>query len=474
MHVLIVQPPYPPNPFDTSIGISTHPKQTSPDWEDLCLLAHIHKRSRHFGHLLDGRIFSGLYERIQTYVEECDEPVLIALRASMTAVCPVATLLEWLHFEMPDQKVAIFGELPTLFPSHCANLPGQPYYLQGDPETTLRNLLDFFDNEKRLERTKGISWGLQPPSEPVWMESLQKSLSPQWKDVDWGSLTSQQHRGYYEAAVRITRGHSGVPPDYAYPGAHVPFREHDLMNTAEAVQRCSGEGITHFFMKDPPGIWTPERLVNWCAALKVRANTVPWGLQFLPTLLSSDEIEELNLSACRRLEFILPSTDPEVLERYGCVISWKALRQTVTALHDSKIQVTFRYWLGGPDADPAREADQVIKTIEALQVGAYELQPFPVHFDSPLFLNLVEEGIIDPPGDWINYLLHPDSPDVAPIWNMEEGLEQTSQTALAIRRAVKQSPKRLFKRAFNRLTSVNWIEELERRSIGKNPLSERP
>ena len=266
--------------------------------------------------------------------------------------------------------------------------------------------------------------------------------------------------------VRCSRGNNNTGANRFYGEAYVPCREYPFTNVADSMQRASSAGVSYSFIEDPPGFWDEDRLLEWCAALKLRANSQPWGFQCTPQNWSPKILEELQLSACRRIHIIIPSANLSVLEDYGIPFHAPTVLKGIKALIEHKMQVVLHVWIGGPDAT-AKEASEVYSLLESLSFTPHILKPFPLVFDSAFYLERLSEGTALDDTEWINNVLDPDQHGFAATWHPPE---ETEATALTLNSKTKKSARRLIGKSITRLFNTNWIEEFERKAIGENQL----
>ena len=347
-----------------------------------------------------------------------------------------------------------------------AQFPRVDYALAGDPEPILRNLLDYIDIEQRLRRVPGLIYKDQGSNEPYWLSDLRSLSLPDWEGVFWQSYQSGITRDTARAEMRISRGHTGVPADRACGKTHEPLRCWPMDRMAPVLAKCGHLGITDVFISDPPGVWTPERLKEWCSILEHTRNSQPWSLQLLPTFLDEETVNSMMLTECKRVEFVYPSCDLDILRSYGCVITPKEMIKTFALLKDYDIDVLIRFWVGGPEMQ-SDDSKRIVNTIRALNYCRYVLEPFPLQFDSPLYQHYKEEQTIPLLEDWIQWSLDPwlmEKP--IPLWGGAGEADYIQSTFNDIYANIKHSPARLMRKLSNKLNSVNWIRAMENKSLG--------
>jgi len=292
MNVLLIQPPEPPQPAEPVYLARQQPPPISPPWNLLCLRAYIRQHTRHNAELLDCRLFSDVGPELIQAVKAIDAPKILVVNAVSHALGQTAAILNIAKRAFPEITIVLSGDFPSLFSGHVTSIPGVDFGLAGDPEPILRNLLDYMDVPQRLKLIPGLI--RNGGNKPYWLKNLGGLSLPSWDGLVWNAYKSAQTPYSITAKARLSRGHTGLPADRAFGNAHEPLRFWPMDRLAGTVQRCAHLEVTEVQLDDPPGIWTPRRLRNWCLALQKIRNTQPWSLNMLPTTLTEQEADDLN------------------------------------------------------------------------------------------------------------------------------------------------------------------------------------
>jgi len=468
MQLILLQPDYLPDPCGDLKLITALPALIAPDWNNLMIQAFIKNRSRHLCNIIDFRTESNAIETTQALLE--DHEVIFAVDIIIEHLRSSAGILEWAEKNFPDVPRVVYGDWVTQHRLAVSYIPHIDRLICGCPKNGLKSLLDFYDNPKRLERCHGIGTPEAPPENDVDDVHIQGLLKmPSWEDVNWANYQKRNDHAYNEAEIRISSGNSHTPPDKAFGDAQHPITFYPMDEIAKMLQVCQGSGVTHIFVNDPPGVWNSDRLSQWCTTLRNHGSSTPWGMQFLPAYFDEEDAEELFKSSCRRVEFIWPSCDPDVLKSYGCIITPKDFLQTIHHLHHHKIQVLLSIWVGGPEEkDKKHEADRIVKLIESLNYCPYKLVAFPFSFDSKLYKEHIKNSGIDLT-KWVLSNLDSNQEVSIPLWGGKEALSHLESVEKSINKRIRKNMKRRFKRAFTLIREKNWIETFERLAIGKPP-----
>ena len=465
MNVLIIQPPDPepavadlePTPEDCQVF--------APPWSLLCLQSYLRERTRHVGHVLDTRLYSSVERELVEAISAIPEPRFAAINTATFGLGQTAGILEILSRYFPKIRTAVFGEHPSRFPEH-ALIARTEFAIAGDPEPILRNLLDNLDIEPRLQLIPGLIYDRQPKASASWLPSLKALSLPDWSDTFWPSYSLSSSKHALRASIRLSRGHTHQPADRAWGGQSEPLREWSFEQCARNIQQCSGLGITDVLVADPPGFWTPSRLHRWCSVLRHSRNSQPWSLLLLPLAADADIVSDLHSARCTRVQFLVPSCDPDMLEQYGCTVDGRDMAHTVTLFRQQGISVHVRFWVGGPEEHHGEYA-RIGKFLRAIGSHcSFSLQPFPLKLDAPLCTG---DSSLPAPSieTWMEWAWDPWTRErPIPCWAEEEGASYMEYAMARVYRRALRNPNRWVQRTLRALSARNWFEEVEGKLLG--------
>ncbi len=458
MKVLLIEPPPP------SVGMAAiAPAGTrvfSPPWLLLCLGAYLRERTRFECHFTDARLYSHLEPELIAAVKLTQADVAV-VHANPATTGEAAAVLDILKRYFPSLVTVVCGPFSSQFAVGTPDLARADYALAGDPEPILRDLLEYYGLPRKLLRVPGLMSRWMPQGrEPAWTNDLKSLSLPDWSAVAWPVYAGPDQR--VRVAARLSRGHSRLPADRAFGERDQPLRFWPMERLAASIQKSTAHDISEVFLDDPPGIWTPQRLADWCQTLIRTRNTQNWSLRLLPTHLSDSTIELLARSCCTRVEVLYPAVAPPYLERYGCHIKARDLRATLHALDALGIRVNLRFWLAGPESPPD-EVEGILAILRSLDypAAAFEIHPFIP--DSPLAAEHPEARKIL--AEWIEWLtdpwIHP-RPQLA--WNSSDSAALLTESVRRIEKSIRYDPMRRLRHFWNRLAGHNWIEHWENRA----------
>lgn len=432
----------------------------APPWLLLCVWSYLRERTRHECFFSDARLYTDIESELVSAVELSNaEVVVVHVEPSTTA--EAACIFDILKRHFPSITTVACGSHPSQFVNASPDLARADYALAGDPEPILRDLLEYYNLPRKLLRVRGLLARWMPPGRgPAWLDDLRSLSLPDWTGVLWSAYAGPDKR--IRASARLTRGHSRSPADRAYGDHGEPLRIWPMERLAVAIQKSTAQSIHEVFLSDPPGVWTLERLSQWCQALMTVRNTQHWSFRMLPTLLSSETIEALVKSNCTRVEFLFPSVLPHLLERYGCTVKPGEFRATLYALESAGIRAHLRFWLAGPES-PTHEPRHILKVIRMFNYPTAAFETHPFRPDSPLS---VEHPVAQKKlADWLEWIKDPwmhSKP--ALTWTHDDPTAYLTASVRYIEKAVRLDPRRRLRHLWAHLTGRNWIVHWETRA----------
>lgn len=375
MDVLIIQPPAPgPVLLDQTGGRVQH---VSPPWQAHCLLSYLRQRTRHTGRVFDARVRRRWEHDLAGRLAEDPRPGLAAIVCGRHELIGIKTVVALLRRHCPDLPLVGIGELPTREPGHFLELTGMEYGILGDPEPTLRHLLDNFTIPFRRQRIAGLLQDGVTAAAPLWVADLKTLALPAWSDVSLGAYDSPAYPAGTRIDLCLSRGAGPHPIDALARPEGAPLRTGALDQLSDALQDCAHLGILDVHFADPPDFWDAGRLEAWLDRLERVRNTQDWSLRLLALPLGANFRARLAEQHCRRIELLVPSCHPVEAARLGYELPDPRDLLDMTAwFAEHGVQLDLVFWVGGPD-EPRGEARRIMRFIRSLRFPPFALEARP-------------------------------------------------------------------------------------------------
>ena len=375
MEVLVIQPPSPPTVIlDQTGGRVGH---LAPPWLPMCLLSFIRQRTRHTGRIFDARFRVNWEEQLEANLatkKHADMTAVFCGRHDADAVGRVVAVLRRVRPEMP---LVGFGEMPVLNPPAFRAEAGVHFGLVGDPEPTLRHLLDNYAILFRRQRIAGL---LQDGAEnvaPIWASDLKTLALPEWSVVSLSNYDSPAYPNGMRVDLCLSRGAGRHPIDALVRPDGAPFRAGPMEQYSDALQAAAHLGIVEVHFSDPPDVWESGRLGEWLDRLERIHNPQDWSLRLLALPLGEEFRARLVEQRCRRIELLVPSCDPEQAALLGYEIpGTRALLEMQNWFQKHGIALDFVFWIGG-SGEPRGEAQRIIRFVKSLRYCPFALEARP-------------------------------------------------------------------------------------------------
>ena len=466
MNTIIIQPTDPHPPIANREGFSAAENFSfSPSFDLLSLNSHININSRHKSVFIDMRTLADPVTALLDEVDNTPKPRTVVIETRTKALRYTVNVIRLLRQSFDDLRIGICGQHPTDYPKEALAINFVDFAMSGDAEPILKQYLDYIDLPQRLAKIPGLQIVDSPVGEPSFVSNIGNMLTtPSWATNFWANYRVDGNKPICEATIRTTRGNTGLPPDRAHPEWSEPLRYLDFKMLSSLMERCSAVSVNHVNVVDPPGVWTQDYLIGWCNALADFHVRQAWGLQLLPSGLSKKEHAALYEAWCKRVSFIFPSCDPEILEKYGVHLDLNTVKETIKTLKKHRISPLIQYWIGGPEAGK-NEVALITSTIRELGFCDFILRPFPLHFDSTVYEECAENMPSPGLNDYLEWAAAPEEHAPPPaVWGGQDAIPDIQSTAARILRKINRSPKRVLKRMREQVTHTPWIEKLETKS----------
>ncbi|HRZ12956.1 MAG TPA: hypothetical protein P5567_10940 [Kiritimatiellia bacterium] len=457
MNVLLIQPPEAAPAVPTRSLPRTAQRVARPPWDLMCLQAYLSQRSRHVADVVDARFFSTLEPELLAAARRVPSPRVAILYTETEGLGQAMGVLDTLKRAFPTLPVGLCGPHPSQFPEAAIRLPRVDFVLAGDPEPILHSLLDYFTVETRIQHVPGLLLPGAPPKKAHWLPDLNSLTLPDWHDAFLAAYAGAPGSGGCVAELRLSRGHTGCPADRAFGLAGEPLRLWRMDRLAACIQRASDKGVAEVFLADPPGVWTPARLDQWCEALVQTRNVIPWSLQLLPTFLSPDAIYQMARTLCRRVVFLLPSCERNNLLQYGCTLDAPGLARTFEDLREAGIEPQVESWMGGPE-EPPGAGRRIVRMLGDLKFPPFTLRAFPCRLDAPICREVQADG--PPPlAAWTSWAGDPwNRPRPQAVWGGSEYITRLDAEMQTVLRTVENHPVRIVRQGWEALRTGQFLK----------------
>jgi hypothetical protein len=300
----------------------------------------------------------------------------------------VSAVVETLKRRRPGLAIAGFGALPTLAPSNFRSRFGMDFGIIGDPEPTLRHLLDNYEVAFRRQRIPSLVQEGVDVAAPLWVADLKTLAMPAWNDVSFVDYDSGAYPGGSRVDVRMSRGSGGHPINTLIPTAGAPQCVSPMDRMADMLQDSVHQGITEVRFFDPPDVWDGDVLDEWLSRLERVKNVQDWSLRLLALPLTESFRLRLVQQRCRRIEMLVPSCNADIAAffRYDPPGA-SELIETFEWFKEHGVLVDLVFWSGGPE-EPRGESRRINRFIRALHYPAIAIESRPdVPPDNPRMLS---------------------------------------------------------------------------------------
>lgn len=376
MDVLIIQPPATSTTLlDQAEARFSH---RAPPWPPLCLLSFLRQRTRHKGRIFDARIQRRWEQELGRLLDGETSVHLVAIECARHEILAARATAAAVRRHRPDLSIVGFGDAPTIAPATFLEESGFEYGIVGDPEPTLRHLLDNFQIAFRRQRIPGLLQTGVGIAAPLWAGDLRTLSFAEWPDLHWADYESAAYPGGLRADLNFSRGSGGFPVASLVRPGGAPLRMWPHERLIEAMQTCTQLGITEVHFDDPPEVWDEGRLAEWLEKLERAQNSQNWSLRLLALPLEEQFCVRLAANHCRRLELLVPTCDERLAREYGYEMPDTAhLNEMIAWFKAQGTSCEVVFWIGSA-AEPRGEATRVQQMLRQLDFPPFALEVHPL------------------------------------------------------------------------------------------------
>ena len=274
--------------------------------------------------------------------------------------------------------------------------PFVDYVIMGEPELTLKDILDGVPNNEILgicysDNMQGIKNDLRP-----FNEDLDNLPFPARHLVD-NSIYKRPDNGKVQAVIKVSRG----CPYHCFfclatPVSGIKVRTRSAENIIAEIRECVEKyNINNFlFWSDIFNIdraWT----IDLCKKIIASGLKITWSANTRANTMDEEMASIMYKSGCRLVSIGVESGSQEVLNNIGKKITLDDIRKTVKILKKNKIKI-YNYFVIGLPWETEKTVEETIKfaiELDSNFISFYTATPLPgTRFFAYAMMNKLVEG----------------------------------------------------------------------------------
>lgn len=295
----------------------------------------------------------------------------------------------------PDSMIVLMGPGPTHFVEHCL-WDDCVIVVRGEPDLTVRELLDTLHNGEEWMSVLGISYCIQG-------KVTHNPSRPLIADLDELPLPARHHiagRDYYNPKLKcgpyttcVTSRNCPFHCIYCVPSSLTFAREIEhrrqhgckppvAMRSVESVDREMDElckmGYRAVGFMDDNFIWTEQRTLALCEVM--RRHGLQWGCQARVDAITEPIARALGASGCRYVDLGVESFDDKILKYIKKGITSEQIYQAIDLLQRYHVPVKLNILIGCSPLETPETVRQTLREAKRLHVDQVMfniVSPFP-------------------------------------------------------------------------------------------------
>ena len=312
------------------------------------------------------------------------ERILIVARTALCCLDWDLSVCNSIKKSAPSVEVAVYGAVINDIVSRIQREQGIDYIIQGEPDETVRELVQGVPAEK----IGGLHWRRQDQ----WVGNAQRPLVknldtlpfPKWELLPYQEYTLPKSSATSAVEYLPMLTSRGCPFGCHYcpypitQGAAFRFRSPG--NVVDEIEHLTRDlGIRYIIFRDPMFSLRQDRVVAICREIRRRGIEVRWKCETRVDCLNETTLREMAAAGCEGINFGIESADVEIQAKSGRKpIKQERIIETVSLCRQLGIR-TFGFFIVG------LPGDTVQTVLESIRF-AIDLQPTWVQFNaaSPL------------------------------------------------------------------------------------------
>jgi radical SAM superfamily enzyme YgiQ (UPF0313 family) len=403
-----------------------------------------------------------LYDRVDSY-----SPDIIGLTCPTPVYYIVKQICNDLKEKDPEVVIILGGPHPTALPRDTMEDIKTDFVVIGEGEETFIELIDHFDNNKKLDKIKGIAFRNHS-------EIIVNNRRELIKDLDLLPFPAKDllplDKYYLPPTKRIRSERAtnmitsrGCPFSCTFCMARTIWgRQSRLRSTenvlAEIKENINNYNLTEFSFHDELFTFKKSRVIEFCKGVINKGLDITWVCQARAGTVDTEMLEYMKMAGCGKIAFGFESGNQRMLNLMNKKETLQNAVESAYLCNKAGIEVEGAFILGHPGETISSIEDTIRFAIDLnIDTAAFFIAiPYP---GTDLFDLALKNGYLKEPIDWREF---------APVSNLESPMiipEISVETLQKYKRKAFQSfylrPRYLL-RKLKQLHNINDVKSILR------------
>ncbi len=321
----------------------------------------------------------------------------------------------------PDAHLCLGGHHPTAFPLEAAMLPQFDSIIIGEGEHAFAALIECLDAQKSFTDIPGVYTAstirnfFDPNYEDVRFRNYLNVPPGYIEDIDAIPPPDRKYISHvnYNSILGVTAKLTTVLTSRGCPYkctfCDVPYKKYRPRNielVMDEIEACLDMGYEEFHFYDDLFNITPQRVAEFCAALKRRNLNIIWDFRGRVNSVTYESLQDAKSIGLRMISFGVETGSDEGLSvlQKGCTV--KQIEQVFRWCRQLGIKTVADYMIGLPHEKSVADIRKSIDFLICLdpdyaQIGIMNLYPH-----TQIYKEAVARGLAEP-GRWQKWALNP-------------------------------------------------------------------
>ena len=423
MKIILINPPL-QRIIDPSLPkILLQKEDPMPPLGLMSLAAYLEKESRHKVKIIDCQVERINVEALGEMIEK-ESPDAVGITTMTFTLIDVLKSADAIKKTNQKIKIILGGPHPHIYPEETIKLKNVDYVVLGEGEIPLKNLLDNFNDIKKLRETKGLVFvddnKIVNTGRQELIENLDILPFPARHLTPYKKYISSLAKRFPVTTMFTSRGCPYKCLFCDRPHWGKIFRARSAKNVVDEIKECEKMGIKEIFIYDDTFGIDRRRVLDICSQIKNRGIKISWDIRTRVNTVDEKILKNLKEAGCQRIHYGVEAGTQKILNVLRKGITIEMAKKAFEETRKTGIQTLGYFMLGSPEEtkEDIAETIKLAKKIDPDYAHFTITTPYPA---TDLYRLGLEKGLIKT-DYWLEFAKNPNENFNPPVW--EENLSK--------------------------------------------------
>ena len=382
--------------------------------------AYLEKHTNHDIKIIDTQVEQMDYGELKKEIEK-RKPDIVGITAMTFTLLDVIDAIKVIKKAHPKTKIVLGGPHIHIYPKETMKIKEVDYLVLGEGEKPFKDLLDNFNNIKRLYEIKGIVFRhgdkIINTGSPPFVQDLDTLPFPARDLVPYKQYTSVLAKRFPVTTMITSRGcpYKCLFCDRPHLGKN--FRARSAKSVVDEMEECQKMGIKEIFIYDDTFSVNRQRVLDICSEIIKRKLDITWDIRTRVDTVDEKMLNSMKKAGCQRIHYGVEAGTERILKVLRKGITLEQVKKAFYWTKKAKIQILAYFMIGSP-TETRKDILQTIKFMKKINPDYAHIAittPFPA---TDLYRMGLEQGVLKY-DYWKKFAENP-TPDFQPyFWEKE-------------------------------------------------------